>query len=408
MKRNEHPPQRSVTLPPLNLTRMESRAEVEKHTDSESTVYLQRNQSKAMQPIMEASHTVLFTASSLHRTLSRCLGCTGNESLQAAFSGTLHKTRTSTEKLGFVLDLAERKRSTETICQDLLQATSACIHVLKEVCATLRTRLSILVQGLDTKYSRTLLMHLYSATIDMKDAWQVIQPYLTTQETFTKSSFRDSPSANSPIMSPLASPGGPIGSGGSHGDNTQLYNHLRNAVTGSLHVLNTLCQTITETKTQAQISVSLEKKLNELARQAQLATDLCHRLDKNVESNMGKNKEDLLLLPTRTESSRRIWEDTSIYLKTIVGIMTFIRSISKEEDFAWPKSVKQGCLYVTRMTAEVAKLWNQGSTFAQDGFYLGRPERSASVSDQPHPLILSHTTHSPAADIPMQRRNTQQ
>jgi hypothetical protein len=82
--------------------------------------------------------------------------------------------------------------------------------------------------------------------------------------------------------------------------------------------------------------------------------------------------------------------------------MTFIRSISTEEDFVWPKSIKQGCLYVTRMTAEVAKLWNNSSTFAEEGFYLGRQERSSSVS--------SEQCVSPGSEytIPMQRRNTQQ
>lgn len=84
--------------------------------------------------------------------------------------------------------------------------------------------------------------------------------------------------------------------------------------------------------------------------------------------------------------------------------MTFIRSISTQEEFVWPKSVKQGCLYVTRMTAEVAKLWNNYSTFAEDGFFLGRQERSSSVSDQPNNTVLCTSP----GDIPMQRRNTQQ
>lgn len=91
--------------------------------------------------------------------------------------------------------------------------------------------------------------------------------------------------------------------------------------------------------------------------------------------------------------------------------MTFIRSISTEEDFAWPKSIKQGCLYVTRMTAEVAKLWNTYSTFAEDGFYLGRQERSASISEQQQQLCTSPAGSlltPPTTDIPMQRRNTQQ
>ncbi|KAG2238044.1 RAM signaling pathway protein-domain-containing protein [Thamnidium elegans] len=418
MKRNELP-QRSLTLPPLNLSRLESASPYNKSeidtNETETTLYFQRAatirqpNSKVMFHIIEASQTILFTSSSLQRTVGKCIGCTGNDSLHAAFSPTLHKSRSSTEKLMSILELMERKATTD-LCQELIQAASSCIYILKELCWTLRTRLSTLVQGLDSKFSRNLLMNLYSATVDIKEAWEIISPHLSIDplSAFTSSTQTNRPSprnrspsdfnsANSPLMSPLASPS-------LLGDNTQLYHHLSNAVTGSLHVLTTLRQTIEETTTNSKIHHSLEKKLNELLRQAQNATDLCHRLDKNIESNMGNNKEDLLLLPTRQESSRRIWEDTSIYLKAIVSIMTFIRSISTEEDFVWPKSVKQGCLYVTRMTAEVAKLWNNYSTFAEDGFFLGRQERSVSISDQNN-IVLST---SPATDIPMQRRNTQQ
>lgn len=354
MKRNELP-QRSVTLPPLNLTRLEpdyssssstqnsSHSEAYKPNESDTTLYFQRAaaarqptptpNSKAMMNIIEASQTVLFTASTLQRTVNRCIGCTGNDSLHAAFSPTLHKSRASTEKLVSILDLVD-KRSTTEICQELIQTTSACIYILKELCWTLRTRLSTLVQGLDSKFSRYLLMNLYSATVDMKDAWKIISPHLTIDPMNTLSSFSTtqanasynnlkSPStpfsrnrshseitlANSPIMSPITSPSL------TSSDNSQLYTHLRNAVTGSLSVLSTLRQSIEETTNGTHISVSLEKKLNELQRQAQNATELCHRLDKNVEANMGSNKDEILSLPTRKESSRKIWEDTSIYLK---------------------------------------------------------------------------------------------
>jgi hypothetical protein len=358
MKRNEHP-QRSVTLPPLNLSRLDSehssssitnRNEIYKHNESDTALYFQRAaaarqptptpNSKVMLNIIDASQTVLFTASSLQRTIGRCIGCTGNDSLHAAFSPTLHKSRSSTEKLVSVLDLIE-KRPTSDICQELIQTTSACIYILKELCWTLRTRLSTLVQGLDSKFSRNLLMNIYSATVDMKDAWEVISPHLTIDLLTTLTSFMQANTSNnnnnlkspstpfsrnrshseltsghSPIMSPLTSPS-------LSGDNTQLYTHLRNAVSGSLHVLNTLRQSIEETTSGSNIPTTLEKKLNDLSRQAQNATDLCNRLDKNVEANMGSNKEDLLILPTRKESSRRIWEDTSIYLKVRLFRLVF-------------------------------------------------------------------------------------
>ncbi|KAK4512347.1 uncharacterized protein ATC70_003045 [Mucor velutinosus] len=419
MKRSLQPQR----LPPLNVAARMEPENTHKHTEADMANHFQAagstqqsaTPSKSTAQFIEAAQTILFTACSLQRTVGRCIGRIGNESLHAAFAPLLHKVKASTEKLITVLDVIE-KRSTYELCNELIQATSACISILKELCWTLRTRLSTLVQGLDAKFSRNLLMNLYSATVDMKDAWQVISPYLSVEPAQTLTSFMQhtkmnaatpttplrnrsqselAASAHSPMTSPLASPN-------VKGDNTQLYTHLRNAVTSSLHVLNTLKQSIEETVQGTKIPASLERKLNELLRQTQYATELSHRLDKNVEANMGSNKEDLLLLPTRKESSRRIWEDTSIYLKAIVSVMSFIRSISTEEEFVWPKSIKQGCLYVTRMTAEVAKLWNSSSTFAEDGFFLGRQERSSSVSEQPSSPYC--TSPASTIDIP---RNTQ-
>jgi hypothetical protein len=326
MKRNVHP-QRAATLPPLNVSRTESpEANVYKYNESDTTNYFQRV--AAAQPttvikkpashLVEAAQTVLFTASSLQRTVSRCIDCIGNDSLSAAFSPALYKSKSSTEKLVHCLDSVEKKATAES-CTDLLHTTVQCIVILKELCFTLRTRLSTLVQGLDAKFSRNLLMNIYSTTVDIKDAWETIRPYLavhpsTVLKSSTPTHYKNELTAHSPITHPCTPPSS-NGLGGGGGDNSQLYSHLRNAVTGSLHVLNTLGQSIEETLQDSKTSISLEKKLSELLQQAKYATELSNRLDKNVEANMGNNKEDLLLLPTKTESSRRIWEDTSLYLK---------------------------------------------------------------------------------------------
>jgi hypothetical protein len=332
MKRNVHP-QRAATLPPLNVSRMDSpEANVYKQNESDTTNYFQRVAAaqhptptvtkKPIAHLIEAAQTILFTASSLQRTVSRCIGCIGNDSLTAAFSPTLFKSKSSTEKLVHCLDSVDKRATTES-CNDLLHTTALCITILKELCWTLRTRLSTLVQGLDAKFSRNLLMNIYSTTVDMKDAWETIRPYLTVHPltwTHHKSSattptvYKTELTAHSPITHPSLSCTPPSNGGG---DNSQLYSHLRNAVAGSLHVLNTLGQSIEDTLQDGKTSLSLEKKLTELLRQAKYATELSNRLDKNVEANMGNNKEDLLLLPTKKESSRRIWEDTSLYLKVI-------------------------------------------------------------------------------------------
>jgi hypothetical protein len=51
-------------------------------------------------------------------------------------------------------------------------------------------------------------------------------------------------------------------------------------------------------------------------------------------------------------------------------MMTLVKAVATQEDYSFPKSVKQGLSQVTRVTAEVARLWSN-SSFAEDGYYLG-------------------------------------
>jgi hypothetical protein len=111
----------------------------------------------------------------------------------------------------------------------------------------------------------------------------------------------------SPVVSPIMSPN-------IHGDNSQLYSHLKSAVAGSLHVLSILRQIIDGT-TAATIPLNLEKRLNDLARHAQNATDLSSLLEKNLNTFINTSEDESLIPQSKREASRKLWEDTSIYLK---------------------------------------------------------------------------------------------
>ncbi|KAI8969667.1 hypothetical protein BDB01DRAFT_584559 [Pilobolus umbonatus] len=426
-------------------------ADNDQFTENDTALYFRRATVSQLQSnstktttmhIVDASQTILFTASSLKRTISRCINCIGNDSIHTAFAPTLHKLKISSGKLMAILDTIERKASADTL-QELIQTASLCISVLKELCWISRTRLSVIVQGLDAKFSRNLLMNLYSATVDMKAAWETISPFLdvppiTTLTAFVQSNHTSNNTNNhhhnnsnsnnnhnqhhtinnSKIISTHSTPtsrdrslseltanslmSSPLSSPGINSDNNQLFSHLKNALNGSLHVLNLIRQSIEDIlNADKNTSDSLNRKLLELLKNTQTATDFSNRLDKNLDLHIHGNKEDAQ--PARRESSRKIWEDTSIYLKAIVGVMSSIRSVSTEEDFRWPRPVKQGCLYVTRMTTEVAKTWNNYSTFAEDGFYLGRPERGSMNDQSPTGTICS----SPIHDTPInQRKNS--
>jgi hypothetical protein len=315
-----------VKVPPLNLSSINSSNEataISKQTDSDGAA------------ILEAAHTILFTAMLLQRTIGRCLNYTNNESLSTAFSPILVKTRQSTDKLSSCLDTPahHQHRVGTDARQELIQSTAQCINALKELCLALKTRLSILAQALDAKFSRSLLSGLYTATVDIKEAWETISPHLTVDPVSTLAYFMQttnknnlSPNMNnnnakpmpmtrnrshsefaSPVVSPIMSPN-------IHGDNSQLYSHLKSAVAGSLHVLSILRQIIDGT-TAATIPLNLEKRLNDLARHAQNATDLSSLLEKNLNTFINTSEDESLIPQSKREASRKLWEDTSIYLK---------------------------------------------------------------------------------------------
>lgn len=73
--------------------------------------------------------------------------------------------------------------------------------------------------------------------------------------------------------------------------------------------------------------------------------------------------------------------------------MSSVRALITEDDFQWPKPVKQGCLQVTRVTTEVAKQWNTNLVSQQQNQQLSiQPEDASRPS--PEATIASHTTSS--------------
>ncbi|KAI9270883.1 hypothetical protein BY458DRAFT_456201 [Sporodiniella umbellata] len=339
---NKTKPQRiHPQLPALNITLPVRPESFNNTTEANPTLFFEK--SIVRPSLIEAAQGILFSAQTLKRAIHRCLVQTQNDNLQAAFSSILQKTTSAAEKLAQRLDSSPD--------QQLIPLTTHCLVALKELCLTLSTRLSVFVQTLDPKHSRHLLVSLYSTTIDTKEAWETLRPHLTINPLETL--------PNKPKLSQLhQSP--------TEDDNNQIYTFLKNAITGSFHVLSPLRQSIAQAQ-GTHLSESLQFKLQELSRQADHVTELSQRLDTSVENRLTSKQDG-----SSRQSSKTFWEETSVYLKGMVGLMTLIRSISKEEQFVWPRMVKQGCLYVTRVTAEVARQWNESSTFAQEGFFLGK------------------------------------
>ncbi|KAG1453123.1 hypothetical protein G6F56_007650 [Rhizopus delemar] len=217
LNKTKHPQRNHGSLPSLNTT-LPTRTESYTPTEPDSALFFEKSKTNFTQ----ASQVILFSADTLRRAVQRCIQQTQNENLQSSFAPTLQKLKSTSERLGQQLE------SSLAIHSSLVQ-TIAC---LKELCFQIGTRLSILVQGLDPKTSRHLLTSLYSATVDTKEAWELICPCLTIDPVYTL--HRNNNRSNPVLKSPLT------------GDNSQLYTFMKNAVAGSFHVLSTLRRSIQE------------------------------------------------------------------------------------------------------------------------------------------------------------------
>ncbi|KAG2216586.1 hypothetical protein INT45_004507, partial [Circinella minor] len=370
----------AASLPPLNLQsdNMDivtcdaylQRTRSQQHQRPEQ----EQEQEKQQPKLTEACRSLLFAATSLHAAIRRCLTFDG---LNSILSPLFIKSMAATERFMNILDNQQQEdKNNKNNTEQLVKSAISCIRVLKELCSLLQQNTTTVIQLMDVKYTRHLLVMIHTTAVDIKDIWQVLLP-LSSQQPQQKVPMRGR-SHSEHTTTATSSLGSPTIASPSVDDRSQLYSHLKLAVTHSLHVTEILKQSIEQTLA-TEISSVLANKLRDLARQAQDAAERALRLDKNLQ---------IITTADDTTSRKGFWQDTNQYLKVMVSVMTSVRSISTEEDFNWPKAVKQGCLQVTRVTAEVAKLWNHCSAFVDDGFYLGKKDNTT-VTTSGKPLSSS-------------------
>ncbi|KAI7872908.1 hypothetical protein BDF14DRAFT_1750119 [Spinellus fusiger] len=448
-------------------------------SDEQQTPHSPMPDRPAHQRLVECCQNISFLATTLHDSLQRCISSCPNIKSTNTLNSALHLLKTESEKLVHVLDQVDSPPTqpplhTPSMNTQLITAATACVQCLRTLCGQLKDSVGLWVDVLESKSSRHLLANIYSATIDLKEAWETLLPLVNQQQTsistlplptHTHTPIHILPSTLQPTLSAPtthtaarhmlsssslssisrgrsqseynASPNAsPLASPCAAEDGNQLFSQLKLALTGSLHVIDLLNASMNEAMSTME-AVTLKQKLSDLGRQAQNAVDMALSLEKTLEATMAKETASLSVLqplfsshyfpsstshlpalsyshgssPLCKEMTRRLWEDTTAYLKSIVLVMSSIRSISTEEDFTWPKAVRQGFLHVTRVTAEVAKLWNNDSIFAEDGYYLGKSDDSSkhynfqrSTNDiEQGPMSAS----SSASEIPLHRYPSQ-
>lgn len=300
-----------AVLPPLNLTippSSESSAAAEatkrseptwiEETDCESffrwTTTTSGNTSfPASDRLTDACRTLLFATTSLHGAVRRCfIFCISQE--HSDIISTLQKSKVHAEKLVQALDRAEKQTSPSGVTETLVKAAKTLIAVLKDLC----TQLQACTQSLDSKFARHLLLHVYSATVDIKDAYETLHGSTVPVHNISSSTPTSHPSTSSSTtcyfrsrsqseQTTATSSSLPV----SEDNNLHLYHHLKLAVTTSLHVVDLLKQSIEDTVT-TEIPNSLRTRLYDLARQCEQAAEMATLIDQRLASDAWRRREE--------------------------------------------------------------------------------------------------------------------
>lgn len=337
--------------------------------------YFQRTkqqQQHTIPAIVESSQSLVFAAGTLHTAVRRCLAlCTGsniNGDLDT-LSDALGKSSISVEELVQALEEHDNNRLA------IEKYASECIRHLQVLCGSLQQLVPSLVPCLDPRFARHLLLTIHGTTVDIKEACETLQsstPKPSSQQQqhllSPDNAFKQQPSSPHPppylrtrSHSEYATASTASSSPLDDRDRSQLHTHLKLAVTHSLHVTDLLKKSIDDTVAKDDCAPTLRQKLLNLGQQAQQAANMAIRLDQGLQRIMNKDTTASPSSSSTIEGNKAFWEETNEYLKVIISVMRGMQSISTQEDFGWPKAVKQGCLQVTRVTAEVAKVWNRYS-----------------------------------------------
>ncbi|KAI9305990.1 hypothetical protein BJ944DRAFT_264277 [Cunninghamella echinulata] len=326
----------------------------------------------------------------------------------------------------------------------LLPLLTHCLDNMKDICIHIQSLLNIIVQVLDTKHTRHLLLTIHGVTMDMKDAWETIISIVSSHSSaLASSSLLDSNnnnnndnSNNQLFNSSSYHPPPPIPPSSSqqshhqvrsrsHSDHTSssnqhqhpflasptstsftdhhsnlLYTQLKTSVSASVHLIDVLSQSIGALLLGKEIdclSQSIETTFLEKEGNAHQSTSLPDTTTTTASSSVPSFQQKLLNLQQQVNDAIKctnrlnshldlikdlgfeqyasivqLWEDTNEFSKTFISLLNRIKLLSMEEDVHWSKAIKQGCLHVTRVTAEVAKLWNNYPMFIQEGYILGK------------------------------------
>ena len=307
---------------------------------------LTKPRSPAMsQKVLDASRGLLFAFSQVHAGIRQYIQTCADTALMASISRVLYNANMHIGELVDALEVHDGKLVHDVI--HVVQACHACAGAFKHVTNMVLKHIEQLASKADVRFTRTFLLFLYGASMEIHNSWQTIQPLIPnaplppashTNGLASKSSsfnvstpvsqgppsFFSSPSpareSNSlAINADADSNGAPSGPESESADG-QLFEKTRIATTAALSVLNLLSDAVAkisgaegQNESNISISAAAQSKLRELASLTVSAGDVTRRLQSTIQSRSFQSGT------SNNNEHRRFWEDANAFVKVLIS-----------------------------------------------------------------------------------------
>lgn len=359
--------------------------------------------------IVETARGLLFSLSQIHQAVRQYVGFCPDPDLAATINRVLYNANAH---VGALVDVLESHETNAELVEGtpVIEACRACVGAFRHVINILHKRLRDLTAQADIRYTRTLLLLLFGASVEIQNSWRCLKPVEHPPPSLTPATIVTNGGTVMPIRSvpPItrlksssnasqmpylgmnnhSMPGKPNESvpameTTAAETDEQLFEKIGQATTVTLSLLSLIGDAVSKSAvasaqgpaTPGAVSASTNTKLRELAANSMNAGEVSRRLKTKVVSIKGMN--DVM-------EKRKFWEDTNAFVKAVINVAALAKSVSSEYPFS--KAILSSLSTVTRSTKELTILLSV-SSFSQS---LRNPE---SAMSSPVPQATPTSSH---------------
>ena len=131
--------------------------------------------------VVEAARGILFALSQIHQAAQQYVGLCGDAALSRKINRVLYNAKTHVGNLIDSLETHEGKEEGSDVLP-VIEACNACVGAFKHVISILLQHIEALADRADVRLTRTFILLIYGAAVELQNSWAGLRPSLPVAE----------------------------------------------------------------------------------------------------------------------------------------------------------------------------------------------------------------------------------